>query len=87
MLRKSSKKIAKRKKEGGGGYLIKHIKLAQVQTLPICASLSTKNSDVFLLQEMVSFITVTNLSFHQKKNVPSFERKDLSYCLDPKPLM
>ena len=80
----SSKKIAKRKK---AGYLIKHVKLAQVQTFPICASLSTKNSDVFLLQEMVSFITVTNLSFHQKKNVPSFERKDLSYCLDPKPLM
>ena len=81
----SSKMIANRKK--GGGYLIKHVKLAQVQTFPICASLSTKNSDVFLLQEMVSFITVTNLSFHQKKNVPSFERKDLSYCLDPKPLM
>ena len=79
-----SKKIAKRKK---GGYLIKHVKLAQVQTLPICASLSAKNSDVFLHQEMVSFITVTNLNFHQKKNVPSFERKDLSYCLDPKPLM
>ena len=80
----SSKKIAKRKK---GGYLIKQIKLALVRMLPICASFSTKNSDVFILQEMFSIITVTNLNFHQKKNVPSFERKDLSYCLDPKPLM